>query len=605
VAGIADLRRERLAEIQPEQRHITPPSFHINPRHVRTLLWLRWKLTVRGYTRNWQRALGLVFILLLFAIFAAVVGLGSAAAYLNLPRPTAIQVLFGALGALYLIWAVLPLLQYSLNEGLDVTKLQAYPLTRGEQMTSLVLATLLDVSTLFILALYAAVVIGWHTTPVATAVTVVALLAAYVHTVGFSQLVLAGLMGLLRSRRYRDLAVVFFAVVGTSCSIANQVVVSRLSRDLSFSDPAALADLHIDRVLQWTPPGMAAKAIVLADAGRFIEAVPWLVLSLALVPLLLAAWAWVLDRGITSAESAGAGAGRRRLRIRRPAARPAGAGVGAQQAPAVATVPAARAMGRRWRPLRGPVLAIARKDALYLWRDPQLKAALLSSLLATVFIFVPNLYGGGRASSAGGFFAGPASVLFAPLPALLVVLVLSLNAFGLERQALQTLFLFPVRPLDVFWGKNLVTGGIALALEVVLTCAKAVLTDGWSYVPMALGIGVAALLVMLGCGNVTSVLAPFRARSMRMGETSTMASENGCLRSIISMATLGVAALLLLPVGLAVAVPQILQHPEWLFVSLPAAVIYGLALHQVATRLIAPVLLRRAPEILAVTVREA
>ncbi len=218
---------------------------------------------------------------------------------------------------------------------------------------------------------------------------------------------------------------------------------------------------------------------------------------------------------------------------------------------------------------------------------------------------MPNLYSGGRASGSEGFFAGPVSVLFAPLPALLVVLVLSLNAFGMERQALQTLFLFPVRPLDVFWGKNLVTGGIALALEVVLTCAKAVLTDGWSYVPMALGIGVAALLVMLGCGNVTSVLAPFRARSMRMGETSTMASENGCLRSIISTATLGVAALLLLPVGLAVAVPQILEHPEWLFVSLPAAVLYGLALHQVATRLIAPVLLRRAPEILAVTVREA
>ncbi len=106
MAGIADLRRERLAGTQPEQRHTTPLSFHINPRHVRTLLWLRWKLTVRGYTRSWQRALGLVAILLLFAVFAAVVGLGSAAAYLNLPRPAATQVLFGALGALYLIWAV-------------------------------------------------------------------------------------------------------------------------------------------------------------------------------------------------------------------------------------------------------------------------------------------------------------------------------------------------------------------------------------------------------------------------------------------------------------------------------------------------------------------
>src|SRR5262249_25008351 len=156
--------------------------------------------------------LGLVFTLLLFVVFASVAGVGSVAAYLNLPRPTAAQVLFGVLGVLYVIWAVLPLLQYTLNEGLDVTKLQAYPLTRGEQMTSLVLATLFDVSALFILALYAAMVIGWHATPLAAIVTVVALVAAYVHTVGFSQLVLAALMGLLRSRRYRDLAVVFFAV---------------------------------------------------------------------------------------------------------------------------------------------------------------------------------------------------------------------------------------------------------------------------------------------------------------------------------------------------------------------------------------------------------
>src|SRR5262249_18458013 len=152
-------------------------------------------------------------------------------------------------------------------------------------------------------------------------------------------------------------------------------------------DPAtALTDLHLDRVLQWTPPGMAAKAIALADAGSYVEALPWLLLSLALVPVLLVVWAWVLDRGITNAESAGGGRARRRVRgspalVDQPESGALGGSV------AVGVPAASTTRVRRWRPLRGPALAIARKDALYIWRDPQLKAALLSSLLATVFIF--------------------------------------------------------------------------------------------------------------------------------------------------------------------------------------------------------------------------
>lgn len=261
---------------------------------------------------------------------------------------------------------------------------------------------------------------------------------------------------------------------------------------------------------------------------------------------------------------------------------------------------------RRWHPISGPSLAIAEKDARYLWRDPQLKAAVLSSLLATAFIFLPNFTSDGSSQShLRSGLAGPASVLIAPLPALLVVLVLSVNALGLERQGLQTLFLFPVRPLDVFWGKNLVVGGLALVLEVVLTLIKSALTGGWSYAPAAVCAGLAAVLVMLGCGNVTSVLAPFRSRSMRMGDTSSFSSENGCLRSIISSAALAVAAILLLPVVLALALPLVLGYGSWLVVTVPAGVVYGIAVYQLATRLVAPVLLRRAPEILAATVREA
>lgn len=596
MAGIADSRAPSAA---PAGLAGEPPravSFAIRPSHVRALLWLRWKITLRGYARSWQRVVGLIFALLFIIPAAGGVATLTAFGYLTTPYAFATQILFVVVALLYLIWAALPLLQYTLNEGLDVTKLVIYPVTRGEQMVSLVIATLLDISTLFILAFYIAIVVGFHATPLAAVVTLVALVAIYIHTVGLSQLVLAALMGLLRSRRYRDLTVVVFALFGSVCSFS-QVFFSRFFTTLGRgSRTLDTESLHVERILHWTPPGMAAQAIVDANAGDYLHALPWLLASLALIPVLLAAWAFVLDRGITNAESSGAGRSRRR----RIAA-----------APAVATASPfplwEGGQGVKWRPISRPALAFTQKEARYLWRDPQLKAALISVLFATVFILVPNIFGGGRNGNGEfvTFLSGPRSVLIAPIPALLAVLTFALNALGMERQGLQTLFLFPVRPLDVFYGKNLFVGAFAMALGAVLTVIKAWLTGGWEFIPIALAAALAAVLVMLGCGNITSVLSPFRWRQMRMGETSTLATENGCLRSIVSLVAMCVTAILIIPTIAAVALPLFLNHPEYMLVTLPASIVYAAFFYQVATRSIAPVMLRRAPEILAVTVREA
>lgn len=614
MAGIANIR----ARHSPSSLPLAPrarSSLSIDLSHVRALLWLRWKLTVRGYTRSWRKVVGLVFTLLFLLWFAGAAGVTTGIAYQVFPRQAAMEVLFSVVTALYGVWAILPLLQYNLNEGLDVTKLQTYPLTRGEQMVSLVLATFFDISTVFILALYVAIFLGWHATPVAAVITIVALAFAYLHTVSFSQLVLAALMGILRSRRYRDLAVIVFAIAASFWSLGSQVLFGRVFRRLSFAHPESLGAIHVDRYLQWSPPGMAARAITLADSGHIAQALPWLIASGALVPLVLSLWARILERGITTAESAGAGRASKSTRRRKVAASQAAAVVatsversssaqGLVAASAAShTYNSARALSAprpaRRRRFSGPARAIAWKDALYVWRDPQLKAALLSSLLATAFLFVPNLF---SASETG--LNGRQSVVIAPVPALLVIMVLSINALGLERQGLQTLFIFPVRPLDILFGKNLFAGGLAFLLEVILTVLKAALTNGWVEIPTALCLGVAAIFVMLACGNVTSVIAPFRTRTVRMGDTSSFNSENGCLRSVISILALGVMLILMLPVIASLTVPIAIGHQPWTVVTLPAAILYGVLLHQSATRMIAPMLQRRAPEILAITVQE-
>lgn len=570
-------------------------SFRIKPSHVRMLLWLRLRLTLRRFQRSWQAVVGLIFGLLFVIPLSGGLGFLTAFAYTQLDRPAAAQLLFGVVALLFLVWAVLPLLQYSLNEGLDVTKLQTYPLTRGEQMVSLVLATLFDLSTLFLVALYVGVFAGWHATPLAAAVTAVALAAAYVHTVGMSQLVLAALMGLLRSRRFRDLTIIVFALIGSLCSVGSQLIsrilVPRRGRgapDLN----AALISLHLDQYLRWTPPGMAAQAIVTADQGDYLSALPWLLGSLLLVPVLLYAWAVVLDRGITNSESGTISA--RRGRRRRPAA----SNAAAQSAqPITTTTPRRR--------LISPVaLTIAGKDFRYLWRDPQLKAQLISVLLATIFILVPGFYGGNRSGRITVGLDPHFSVLLAPLPALFVVLTFGLNALGLDRQGLQTLFLFPVRPLDILWGKNIFTGMLAAVLAVILTAVKTATTGGWEYAPLALFAGASGILTMLACGNVTSVLVPFRMRQFRMGETGAYSSENGCLRAVLSIIALIVTTILLVPVAAAVLAPLLLDRRDWLVATLPLSILYGVLLHQLASRVIARVLLRRIPEILSATVRE-
>jgi ABC-2 type transport system permease protein len=559
----------------------------VRPRQVGALLWLRWTVGIRAYRRSVSSVIGAIAMLVFILGFGVSVGLLTGLGYLYLPRAAAEQLLFVTLGLLYLAWVALPVVQYSVNEGLDVTRLATYPLTRAERVIGLTLATLLDPPTFIIATLFAAALVGWGVGPVSIA----ALLLLYVHTVGLSQMTVAGLVGMLRSRRYRDLSVVIFALMSVACSLGGQFATTLLQHADAVN---LLGRLPIGRYVQWLPPGMAAQAIIHASVGDTSGALPWLLALAALTPVVLAAWAWTLDRGVTSAESAGSGGGGGARRARAmPAQRARGAvAAGAAQAP---------------RPWVSPVvLAVAGKDLRYFWRDPQIKAALLSSLVLLMVVFAPDLVRGAHPTQESNYFTehmAGMQPLLAPLPALLIVLTLSLNALGMERQGLQTLLLFPAKPLDILWGKNLAVGAVAVVTQIALIAVSCAVNGYWAAAPIALAEGVAATLTLLGAGNVTSTLLPLRVRSLSVG-SSSLSSENGCLRSVISLGALWGAMFMLAPVFVLLLMPPLLGRREWLVVSAPLAVLYGLAIYQIATRLIAPWLGKRAPEIMALATRE-
>ena len=71
--------------------------------------------------------IGTIFEILFGLLIGGGVGIGSFFAYRYLPTPANIEVLFLVLTGAYLFWLVLPLLEYSVNEGLDLFKAGPLP----------------------------------------------------------------------------------------------------------------------------------------------------------------------------------------------------------------------------------------------------------------------------------------------------------------------------------------------------------------------------------------------------------------------------------------------------------------------------------------------
>src|SRR5260370_24206375 len=84
-------------------------------------------------------------------------------------------------------------------------------------------------------------------------------------------------------------------------------------------------------------------------------------------------------------------------------------------------------------------------------------------------IYVAIFFIGPLLNSNSSLFGGSAYVLLiTPLIVLLFMLTLSLNTLGWERQSLTTLFLFPVTPKRILWGKNLAVLTLGMAELVLL-----------------------------------------------------------------------------------------------------------------------------------------
>lgn len=559
---------------------------------LRWLFWLRLRMLTRGFRRSRASLIGSIIFLLFVLAGAGWAAFGAFAAFRYLSQPANFEVLYLMLTGLFLLWIVLPLMEFASNEGLDLSKLQLFPLTRAEMMISLLFSTLLDIPTVGLVILLGAVVVGWGVSLPVALLALLAMLVFYVQLVAASQLVLALLMRTLQSRRFRDFSIIIIAVVTASCYLAQQVALGG-SRILHLYENLQAGSYS--PFLQWLPSGYAATAIKQAVLGNWGLSPGALGLLLALSIVFLYLWQLVLERSLSASETGGSA----RARNQRKSQTTPGVGTRFIASSPTSSPSTTGILNRLISP---QVKAIAAKELKYFWRDPQLKAMLFQSVIYLgIFIIGPLLN-----TNSGRFGAGTNYILYIATPvALLYLATISLNSLGLERESLTTTFLFPVQPQRLLWGKNLVVFLFGLVELTILIGFGAYFSKNWTLVVPVAVLGLAGMGVTLGCGNFTSVFFPQYVRQMQRGFRATgTTSQSGCLRGVMSLVMLLATAVLVAPVGAAVFLPYAF-NAEWVWgITIPVSLIYGIAFHQIVTRAVAPRIVETAPEILAITTRQ-
>src|SRR5258708_2957787 len=263
------------------------------------VFWLGRKFVTAGFSRR-QASLVQAIVLLLIVLWGAgTIAVVTFVAYRNLTPSANSEVLYLVLTGVLLIWIMLPLLEFTGNEGLDVSKLALFPLTRAELMASLLFSTLLDIPTIGLVLVLAAVIAGWAVSVPVAILAFFTMLIFYVLVVGVSQLVLALFMSTLQSRRFRDLSIIIVAVFASSCYLVEQFVLGG-ARFLHFTQ--SLQSSTYSPYLQWLPSGVAARSILMAIQGNWGASLAWLGLLLVITVVVLYLWQLVLERSLSSPE---------------------------------------------------------------------------------------------------------------------------------------------------------------------------------------------------------------------------------------------------------------------------------------------------------------
>jgi ABC-2 type transport system permease protein len=525
-------------------------------RTVRLLARLKLRLLRNGLKTSWQQTLGIVVAALTVLPLAA--GVALLEVILGRSNPEAGEILVGGLFVLLgLGWLVGPLIAFGTDETLDPDRLALLPLRPKALIAGLVTASAIGVVPLATILVVGGAVGGLAPLSPGLVLTVAAGLGQIVFCIVAGRALTTGLSGMLRSRRARDLALALVTLSGVAFSLSGQLI----GRVAGGIDPGQLDRLEgFVRALTWSPPGLAARAMVDARRGDLGWAVLDLVMLAVVIGLLAAWWHRSLDRLTTTAE------------------------------PAARTVRGARGLFPRWLGWlpRTPLGATIAKEARILVREPRLRINWLFSVAAAIALpvvvaLVPAV-------------RHPEMVL-ASVALLWMQNANSLNQLGTEGRAWWQVAVSGADPDTDLTGRNLAAMLVSLTVTAVSAVPVAALTGGWLYLPAAVAIGAGLLGTMYGVGDVVSVRAPQPLPEVSGNLWAMGGTGQGCMSALLQMAALTVQSMLLLPLIAGTLIGLFAWWPA-LVIAAVLAVPYGYLLWWAGRRVASGWLAGHQPELL-------
>lgn len=555
-------------------------------RQERSQLWtlfrLRGKLTLRQFSRERGRIIGAIVVLLVFGPMIVAAAVGTAVGYRSLEGQWPTALLGGVLVAMWLIWLGFPIVATSINESADITRLLIFPISRRDLILSTVLGTLFDYPTYLMLPLFVSVFIGFGFTS-ALPVILLAILLSYGHMVLIGQFITVAIGGILQSRRFRDVAIIVFSLLGSSCyfiNLAFQRGMERFTQSLSLQEEEAFAEALANwqplNVLQWFPTGATARAVEQALGGSWLPAVLWLLYSAVLLAGLTWVWFQLMNRLAT------------------------GGGFLIGSRPQEEKEKRVRQKARRRSPLNwlpDDLAALVGKELRSAWRVPQRRVGLLQGFLLPLFMMGPFLY---SADFSSGISAFPRWFGLAMPPyALFLFWSSSQNMLAWEGRGLPSLLLTPEPRWRLFLAKGMVFLLIAGIPYLIVGGAVTVLLRGWVSifgVVTGLGMGIASLAVTA----VASVLFPIpinlEAKRTRGAFQSGGNFKTGC--ATITLVPISIAVVNL-PAAALLGAAFYFNLPWLAAIGAVFSLFYGAGILYAGSRLAGNLLLEREPELVA------
>ncbi|MFD7625688.1 transporter [Streptomyces sp. NPDC059851] len=470
-------------------------------------------------------------------------------------RADTVVVLLAAILALG--WTFMPLLFPTGDETLDPSRLVMLPLRPRALVRALLASSLIGIGPLFTLCIAIGSVVAVARGAAGIAAGVVAVPLLLLGCVALARTVATANVGLLSSRKGRDLAVLSGLVIAVGAQFANFASARLMeSGGLARLEPAAA-------VVQWLPPATAVGMVDSASRGAYAAAAGQLALTLLTVLLLMWLWERSLTRlMVTPDGSTIAAAGSKEKR------ESAGGGIWS------------------WLP-EGRTGASLQRTLRYAVRDPKTKMSWVSALAVGLILPVFNALQGTGSVYLACFGAGMLGVQM-------------YNQFGQDTSAFWMVAQTIGGTRDAFL--ELRARAYALALvtvpyTVLVTAVTAALLGDWQGFPAGLGMALALLGSMLCTGALASARYPYSIPTD--GAFKNVAPGQGGLAWTGIFAGLLASAVICSPViALTIwfKVDEGMQSLSWIL--LPLGVAWGAVAAWAGVRLAAPVVARKLPEIL-------